>query len=105
MTISKHELFPVSTELSFFLDHSPVQMESLKQNGFVSDRIYRHYCFLWLWSACRHDCRHERFYRRFGAERYWRRVERIKALVERIRPLKTYVLYKDVPFALGRLNR
>lgn len=107
MAISKRvkELFPVSTELSYFLDHSLAQMESLKQWGHVSDRIYRHYCFLWLWSAQRHDYRHEEFYRKFGAKRYWRRIDRIKTLVERIRPLKTYVHYKDVPFALGRLNK
>lgn len=107
MTISKRvkELFPVSTELSYFLDHSLAQMESLKQWGHVSDKVYGHYCFLWLWSAQRHDYRHEEFYRKFGPERYWRRIDRVKALVERIRPLKTHVHYKDVPFALGRLNR
>lgn len=99
------ELFPVSTELSYFLDHSLAQMESLKQCGYVSDRVYGHYCFLWLWSAPRHDCRHEEFYHKFGPERYWRRIERVKALVERIRPLKTHIHYKDVPFALGRLNK
>jgi hypothetical protein len=99
------KLFPVSTELSYFLDHSLAQMESLKQWGHISDRVYGHYCFLWLWSAPRHDYRHEEFCGKFGAERYWRRIDRIKALVEKIRPLRTYVACKDVPFALGRLNR
>lgn len=99
------ELFPVSTELSYFLDHTIEQMESLKQHGHVSDKVYGHYCFLWLWSVQRYDFRHEEFYRKFGSERYWRRIDRIKALVERIRPLKTRVHFRDVPFALGRLNR
>lgn len=80
-------------------------MEGLRQNGHISDKIYGHYCFLWLWSAHRHDFRHEEFYRKFGAERYWRRIDRIKALVERIRPLKAKADPMDVPFAIGSLNQ
>ena len=99
------QLFPVSTELSYFLGHSLVQMEGLRQNGHISDKIYGHYCFLWLWSAHRDDFRHEEFYRKFGAERYWRRIDRIKVLVERIRPLKAKVDPINVPFAIGSLNR
>lgn len=105
MTESWRKLFPVSTELSYFLGHSLTQMESLKQSGHVSDKVYGHYCFLWLWSAQRSDYRHERFCRKFGSERYWRRIERIRALVEKIRPLRQAVEPQHVPFALGRLNR
>jgi len=107
MAISKRvkELFPVSTELSYFLDHSLAEMEDLKQWGRVSDRIYRHYCFLWLWSAWRQDYRHDQFYRKFGYLRYWKRIERVKAVVERIRPLRVQVPSEHVPFSLGTLNR
>jgi hypothetical protein len=99
------QLFPVSTELSYFLDHSLAEMESLKQWGRISDKVYGHYCFLWLWSAQRHDYRHEELYRKLGSKRYWRRIDRIKALAERIRPLRANAKPEDVPFALGRLNR
>ncbi len=98
-------MISVSTELSFFVGHSMIEMESLKQSGLISDRLYRHYCFLWLWSAWRTDYRHDVFYKKFGAIRYSRRIERVNAILQRIKPLREQVAPETVPFALGVLNR
>ncbi len=105
MTESWKRFFPVSTELSYFVGHSPSQMENLKQSGLVSDRLYRHYLVLWLWSSHRQDWRHEQFYRKFGPDRYWRRIEKIKALVEKIAGLKACIDYRHAPLHIGTLNR
>lgn len=80
-------------------------MEGLRQNGHISDKIYGHYCFLWLWGTPRCDSRHRKFYNRFGAKRYCRRIDRIKALIEKIRLLRVGVNPENVPFAIGSLNR
>ena len=90
-------------ELKFFLDHTHGQMQALRQEGRISDRLYGHYNFLWLWSAYRCDHRHERYYARMGSDAYWRRIDRVKALVERIRQLPTPPP-AQIPFALGTLN-
>lgn len=95
----------VPFEVSFFLDHSLSQAQDLRQRGVISDRVYGHYCFLWLWSAPRFDYRHEEFYRKFGKERYWRRISRVKTLVEELKKLNAFVDYKVVPLAIGRLSR
>ena len=81
-----------------------IQMESLVQYGLVSRKIYGHYCFLWLWGAQRCDHRHERLYSQ-SPSRYWRRVARVKALIERIRPLRAGFKPENVPFAIGRINK
>lgn len=94
----------ISEELSFFLEHSIREMEDLKQRGLITDRLYGHYCWLWLWSAWRADPRHESLYDRLGSQFYWRRIERVKALVNKIRALRQSFDPTRVPFALGRLN-
>jgi hypothetical protein len=91
-------------ELKFFLDHTFNEMTYLKQTGRVSDRLFGHYIFLWTWGTFHYSDAHDRFYRRFGADRYWRRIDRVKALIERIRQLPTPPP-EQIPFALGTLNR
>ena len=70
----------ITQELRLFLGYSLVQMAYLKQTGRVSDRLYRHYYHLWLWSAWRQDHRHGRFYKRMGSAAYWRRIDRVRRL-------------------------
>jgi hypothetical protein len=96
--------FTIAQELSFFLGHSIRQMEDLKQRGCITDRLYRHYCWFWLWSAHRHDFRHEVLYNRLGSEFYWRRIDRVKALAAKIEALRSELDPKDIPFRLGSLN-
>ena len=93
----------ISEELSFFLGHSIHEMQTLKQQGCITDRLYKHYCFLWLWSAFRIDFRHERLYSK-GAELYWRRIQRVKTLAEKIKSLKPDLNPRDIPFRIGSLN-
>lgn len=90
-------------ELRFFIDCSPSQIQLLKQDGVISWRLYRHYKFLWLWSAWRDNYQHERFYNRMGSDAYWRRIERVKAIVERIRVIPVPSL-EHIPFRLGSIN-
>ena len=94
----------ISEELSFFLNHSIREMEDLKQQGYITDRIYRHYCWLWLWSAHRHDFRHETLWNKRGGEFYWRRINRVQRLVKKIRAFRINFDMKDVPYRLGSLN-
>ena len=96
--------FTIAQELSFFLGHSIRQMEDLKQRGCITDRLYRHYCWFWLWSAHRHDFRHETLYNRLGGKFYWRRINRVRRLVEKIGAFRMEFDMKDVPFGLGTLN-
>ena len=93
----------ISEELSFFLKYSIREMEDLKQRGCITDRLYKHYCFLWLWSAFRIDFRHERLYSK-SAELYWRRIQRVQALVGKIRALGLNLNTKVVPYRVGSLN-
>lgn len=94
----------IAQELSFFLGHSIRQMEDLKQRGCITDRLYGHYCWFWLWSADRCDFRHEVLYNRLGSEFYWRRIDRVKALATKIKALRSELDPKDIPFRLGTLN-
>lgn len=94
----------VSQELSFFLGHSIHEMQDLKQRGCISDRLYGHYCFIWLWSTSKDDFRHDRLYAK-GSERYWRRIQRVKSLREKIKALRTELNPRDIPFRVGSLNR
>jgi hypothetical protein len=64
-----------------------------KQLNNVTDKVYGHYMFLWLWSADRSDFRHERFYKKYGAERYWRRIDRVLAYATAIRKRKREQLF------------
>ena len=64
--------------------YSLLEVQHLKQCGEISDKIYKHYCFLWLWSAWRHDYRHSRIYENMGSEFYWKRIDKVKAMVARI---------------------
>lgn len=94
----------ISEELSFFLGYSIREMEDLKQRGCITDRLYRHYCWLWLWSAWRQDYRHDRLYDKRGSEFYWRRIDRVKALVDRINLMKLDLDRSQIPYRLGSLN-
>jgi hypothetical protein len=64
------------------------QVVCQKQLNNISDRVYRHYMFLWLWSCYRCDLRHDAFYNKYGAERYWRRIDRVLAVANAIRKRK-----------------
>ena len=90
-------------ELKIYLGHTMFEMQYLKQSGAVSDRLYRHFCFLWLWSAQRWDDRHERFYKRMGSDAYWRRIDRVKALCARIQSVELPPANR-IPFRVGTLN-
>lgn len=93
----------ITQELRLFLGYSLDQMAYLKLTGRVSDRLYRHYCFLWLWSAWRQDHRHERFYKRMGSAAYWRRIDRVRRLFLRIAEIPLPEPDR-IPFAVGCLN-
>lgn len=94
----------ITQELRLFIGHNLSDMQDLKQQGRISDRLYGHYCFLWLWGAYRDDYRHDLFYKRMGRDAYWRRIERVKALIERIRAVPIPAP-EHIPFAVGTLNR
>lgn len=93
----------ITQELRLFLNYTPDQMRDLKQTGRVSDRLYRHYCFIWLWSAWRQDYRHERFYKRMGSAAYWRRIDRVRRLFLRIAEVPLPEADR-IPFSVGCLN-
>ena len=93
----------ITQELKFFLGHSLEQMEHLKQQGIVSDRLFGHYTFFWLWGEVREDYRHFRFYKKMGSDAYWRRIERVKNLIEKINNVPV-PSPEHVPFRLGSLN-
>lgn len=95
----------VSQELSFFLGHSMDEMQDLKQKGCITDRLYRHYCWMWLWSAYRHDLRHESLWNKRGGQFYWRRINRVQRLVKKIRAFRMELNPRDIPFRVGSLNR
>lgn len=90
-------------ELQLFLDYTFDEMQTMKQWGCISDRLYGHWLFLWLWGAFRHDHRHERLYRHMGPDVYWRRIDRVKALIDRIRAVPVPPLER-IPFRAGSLN-
>ena len=90
-------------ELRIFLSYSLAQMQHLKQTGQITDRLYGHYCFLWLWSADRSDYRHERYYQRMGSEAYWRRIDRVKKIVDFIRSVELPPSDR-IPFRVGSPN-
>lgn len=94
----------ISEELSFFLEHSIREMEDLKQRGCITDRLYGHYCWLWLWSAHRDDFRHQILWNKRGSEFYWRRIDRVKALAEKIKSFRSDLNPRDIPFRVGSLN-
>lgn len=93
----------ITQELRIFLGHTMFEMQYLKQSGCVSDRLYRHFCTLWLWSAPRDNYKHDRFYKRMGSDAYWRRIDRVKALGERIRAVELPAP-EHIPFRVGTLN-
>lgn len=93
----------ITQELRLFLDYTPDEMRLFRQEGRISDRLYGHYCHLWLWSAWRADHRHDRFFERYGRAAYWRRIDRVKALVNRIRAVDLPPSDR-IPFRVGCLN-
>jgi hypothetical protein len=70
------------------IDLSYNQVVYQKQLNNVTDKVYGHYMFLWLWSADRSDYRHDVFYKKYGAERYWRRIDRVLKVANAIRKRK-----------------
>lgn len=95
----------ITQELRLFLDYTPDQMRTFKQEGRISDRLYGHYLFLWTWGAWHPDNEtHDRFFERHGRVAYWRRIDRVKALIERIRAVPIPAP-EHIPFAVGTLNR
>lgn len=95
----------ITQELRLFLDYTPDQMRDFKQTGRISDRLYGHYLFLWRWGAWHpENDAHERFYRRMGSAAYWRRIDRVKALIARIRAVPLPPADR-IPFSVGCLNR
>jgi hypothetical protein len=56
--------------------------------GTISESVWSRFEFLWCWSASRtlqpYGARHDRAYARLGSERYWRRIDRVAAWVNRI---------------------
>lgn len=55
--------------------------------GLVSDAQWREFLFFWLWAAPRFGGdagrRHCRAHARLGEQRYWRRLNRVRALLDR----------------------
>jgi hypothetical protein len=91
-------------ELKFFLDYTLAEMQDLKQNGRISDRLYGHYLFVWHWGAFHFGShRQDSFLMKFGFDRLERRILRVKALIERIRNLPTPDP-EHIPFGVGCLN-
>jgi hypothetical protein len=93
----------ITQELRLFLGYSLNEMRDFKQTGRITDRLYRHYLTLWRWGQWR-DCHiHQRYYDRMGPAVYWRRIDRIKALIERIRAVEMPPSDR-IPFAVGSIN-
>jgi hypothetical protein len=61
--------------------------ERQRRFGLVSDRDWREFQFFWLWAAPRFGGdagrRHDRAHARLGDQRYWRRLARVRALLDR----------------------
>jgi hypothetical protein len=93
----------ITQELRLFLGYSLNEMRDFKQTGRITDRLYRHYLTVWRWGAWRDCYIHQRYYDRMGPAVYWRRIDRIKALIERIRAVEMPPSDR-IPFAVGSLN-
>lgn len=57
----------------------------LVENERFTEKARRHFYFLWLWSAPRNDEIHDIVYDIFGADFYWRRIEKVKRIVEELK--------------------
>lgn len=66
-------------------------VESIPRHGLVgnerfSERARDWYRFFWTWSAFRSGVEHDRAYQALGRDGYWRRIDRCKALLNRLTP-------------------
>lgn len=56
--------------------------------GRISQRVFDHWCLFYDWAAPRFTgaagIRQDRFYTRMGADAYWRRIDRVKRLHNRV---------------------
>lgn len=65
-------------------------VESIPRHGLVgnarfSERARDWYRFFWMWSAFRSHPAHDRAYQALGRDGYWRRIDRCKALLNRLK--------------------
>ena len=75
-------------QLTPYLHSTYDQMQDLLQRRAVSDKLYGHWFAIWQWSVARHTFAHNQFYRKFGADRYWRRIYRISKIYDQLLNLK-----------------
>lgn len=57
----------------------------LVENERFTEKARDHFRFLWLWSGARESARHDRFYNAVGADAYWRRIERVRRIIEELK--------------------
>lgn len=93
----------ITQELKLFLGSTPEEMEYFLSEGRISHRLYRHWKFLWEWSAPRFSRKHDVFYEKFGSVKYWRKIDKVKNLIESIR-LVELPSPEHIPFRVGSLN-
>jgi hypothetical protein len=94
----------ITQELKLFLGNTPKEMEYLLSEGRISYRLYRHWKFLWMWSAPRYNWKHDVFYKKFGSVKYWNKIDKVNNLIEKIR-LVEMPAPEHIPFAVGSLNK
>lgn len=57
----------------------------LVDNERFTEKARKHFIFLWRWGSTRESVRHDRFYRVMGAEAYFRRIKRVRRIIEELK--------------------
>ncbi len=73
----------IKTSVRKFLSYSLAEVEAFYRQCRISDRDYLTFRAIWTWSSPKlggpAEIKHEQFWRRFGAEAYYRRINKVRA--------------------------
>jgi len=57
----------------------------LVENERFTEKARKHFLFLWRWGSTRNMVRHNKFYRVMGADAYFRRIKRVRLIIEELK--------------------
>lgn len=57
----------------------------LVDNERFTEKARKHFFFLWLWGGTREMLRHKKFYRIMGADAYFRRIKKVRLIIEELK--------------------
>jgi hypothetical protein len=75
---------PALAQLVPYIHATYDEMEDLLQRRAITDKVWAHWLTVWQWSVPRHTYIHDAFYRKAGADRYWRRIYRIDQIYKQL---------------------